>query len=99
MEVNTFELQARLFGSPRFEWQGEEVTPSSRKGVALLALLAAHRSGLQREEMAEILWGVGKLASVRQALYELRKLPGASSWRSEERRVGKECRSRGARDQ
>lgn len=84
MEVNTFELQARLFGSPRFEWQGEEVTPSSRKGVALLALLAAHRSGLQREEMAEFLWGVGKLASVRQALYELRKLPGASSWLVEE---------------
>lgn len=50
----------------------------------MLALLAAHRNGLRREEMAEFLWEPGKLASVRQALYELRKLPGADHWLVEE---------------
>ncbi|MFA5552795.1 MAG: tetratricopeptide repeat protein, partial [Trueperaceae bacterium] len=80
MDVTTSRLTARLLGAPRFEWRGEAVAPASRKGTALLALLAAHRTGLRREEMAEFLWEAGKLASVRQALYELRKLPGAERW-------------------
>ena len=63
------------------------MAPTSRKGTALLALLAAHRGGLRREEMAEFLWEAGKLASVRQALYELRKLPGAELWLVEEGQV------------
>lgn len=80
MPVATSRLNAYLLGAPRFDWRGEPVAPTSRKGVALLALLAAHRNGLRREEMAEFLWEPGKLASVRQALYELRKLPGAGHW-------------------
>src|SRR5690554_4820393 len=80
MDVATSRLNAQLLGAPRFTWRGEKVAPSSRKGLALLALLAAHASGLRREEVAEFLWEPGKLASVRQALYELRKLPGASEW-------------------
>ncbi|MFA7460590.1 MAG: tetratricopeptide repeat protein [Trueperaceae bacterium] len=84
MDVTTSRLTARLLGAPRFEWRGEAVAPASRKGAALLALLAAHRGGLRREEMAEFLWEAGKLASVRQALYELRKLSGAELWLVEE---------------
>src|SRR5690606_41028019 len=84
MNVTTSRLTARLLGTPRFEWRGQAVAPASRKGMALLALLAAHRGGLKRDQMAELLWGPGKFASVRQALYELRKLPGAEHWLIEE---------------
>ena len=55
MDVTASRLTARLLGAPRFEWRGEAVAPTSRKGTALLALLAAHRGGLRREEMAEFL--------------------------------------------
>lgn len=84
MDVTSSRLSARLLGSPRFDWRGEQVAPTSRKGWALLALLAASRGALRREEIAELLWEPGKLASVRQALYELRKLPGADRWLLEE---------------
>lgn len=80
MEVETARLQVRLLGVPQFEWEQQQVAPASRKGLALLALLAGHEPGLQRDEIAEYLWEPGKLASVRQALYELRKQPGAESW-------------------
>lgn len=80
-------LTARLLGAPRFEWRGQHVVPGSRKGLALLALLASHRDGLRREMLAEFLWEPGKLASVRQALYELRKLPGAELWLEEDGNV------------
>jgi len=79
-------LNARLLGDVAFTWReragvsGVPVAPSSRKGTALLVFLAMQRDGARREMLAELLWGVGKLASVRQALYEIRKLPGASAW-------------------
>lgn len=73
-------LHARLLGEPLFTWEGSVVAPPSRKGAALLALLASRADGVDREELAELLWGPGKLASVRQALYELRRQPGAQEW-------------------
>lgn len=52
----------------------------SRKGAALLAFLSLRPSGATREDLAELLWGPGRLANLRQELYALRQLPGASEW-------------------
>lgn len=79
-------LSVRLLGGVAFSWREAEggaevvVAPSSRKGAAMLVFLAMRPEGARRETLAELLWGVGKLASVRQALYELRRLPGADAW-------------------
>lgn len=46
----------------------------------MLAYLSLSRTPVRRELIAEMLWDRTRLGSVRQALYELRKLPGAESW-------------------
>lgn len=74
-------LQAVLFTQdPKFYWQNEIVTPVSKKATALLIYLVSQTESSTREQLAELLWGVGKLNSVRQALYELRQLKGSSDW-------------------
>lgn len=73
-------LEARLLGEVTFRFGEEVVTPRSRKLTALMAMLALKESGLRRDALAELIWPPGKLASLRQALYELRRLPGAGTW-------------------
>lgn len=73
-------LRARLMGETSFCFGDHPVRPGSRKGVALLAYLVLAGSGVRRAALAETLWAPGKLVSVHQALYQLRKLPGADSW-------------------
>lgn len=73
-------LEARLWGEARFAHRGVAVEPTSQKSVALLAYLAAAPGPSSREELAALLWGPGRLANVRQALYTLRSLPGAEEW-------------------
>jgi DNA-binding SARP family transcriptional activator len=73
-------LTATLLSTPTFSWQGEPVNPRSRKALALLCYLTVKRGSVSREQLAELLWGAGKLSNVRQALYELRQLPGAENW-------------------
>jgi DNA-binding SARP family transcriptional activator len=87
-------LEARLIGVPELSWGDRIVQPGARKAHALLCYLAAEPAGATRDELAELLWGPGKLGSVRQALYELRKLPGADVWLHEgDGRVRVRCRS------
>jgi len=73
-------LQARLLGEVSFEYANEALKPSSRKGTALLAYLCLRPEGATREDLAEILWGPGRLANLRQELYALRRLSGADEW-------------------
>ena len=73
-------LDARLFGAPHLLWRGEPLQLSSQKGRALLYLLALRPEGVSRDELAELFWGVGRYANLRQALYQLRRLPGAAQW-------------------
>ncbi len=81
-------LDAQLFGSPRLSWRGAPLRLVSQKGSALLYVLAATPEGLTRDELAELLWGPGRYANLRQALYQLRQLPGARAWlHDDERRV------------
>ncbi len=86
-------LSARLLGLPRFTWRDRPVTPGSSKGLALLCYLACREEGAPREHLAELLWGVGKLHNLRQALLELRRLPGAEGWLEEADGIRLEVRS------
>jgi DNA-binding SARP family transcriptional activator/Tfp pilus assembly protein PilF len=73
-------LSVTLFGGTAFRWGDGEVRPAARKALALLVFLALRPNGADRGELAELLWSPGRLGSVRQALYELRKLRGAEAW-------------------
>jgi DNA-binding SARP family transcriptional activator len=73
-------LTATLLSTPTFSWHDQPVTPRSRKALALLCYLAFQCQAVSREQLAELLWGAGKLGNVRQALYELRQLAGADDW-------------------
>lgn len=73
-------LDAHLWGPPRFSHRGEPVVPPSYKALALLAYLVVAGRPVPRDELALVLWGPGRLANVRQALYTLRSLPGADEW-------------------
>ena len=74
-------LEARLLGRTHFTWRGERVQPRSRKSLALLVYLSVQQVGQTRECLAELLWGSPKrLRNVRQALFELRTLPGVDTW-------------------
>ncbi|HEX6940888.1 MAG TPA: tetratricopeptide repeat protein [Longimicrobiales bacterium] len=73
-------LRAELLGRVRFSVSGIELRPRSRKGTALLAYLCMSRGGARRQDLAELLWGPGRSANLRQELYALRRLPGAAEW-------------------
>src|SRR5690606_22525112 len=83
-DAMTARLGARLLGRASFAFEGREVVLRSRKAAAMLAYLCLRPAGATRDVLAETFWALGKLASVRQALYELRKLPGADEWLSDE---------------
>ncbi len=78
MQVSS--LQAQVLGIPTFNWQGEALKSSSQKVIALLAYLAVQSEPVSRDLVAELLWSVGKYHNVRQALFNLRSLPGAQEW-------------------
>lgn len=72
-------LTVQVLGAPVLEWDGQSVTVPARKSLLLLCALAIRHRPLSREEAAALLWN-GRLSSVRQALYQLRRLPGADEW-------------------
>ncbi len=74
------ELKARLLGGLSFSYGGVSFPGFSRKGTALLAYLVISGRTVSRDQLAALLWTPDRLASVRQALYELRRLPGADTW-------------------
>src|SRR5690606_41733325 len=73
-------LVATLIGRVGCRYSDNDLDSVSRKGTALLAYLSLRREGARREDLAELLWGPGRLANLRQELYALRQLPGASEW-------------------
>ncbi len=77
-------LTATLLGRIGFAHMGGDVGPVSRKGAALLAYLCLRPEGARREDLADLLWGPGRLANLRQELYALRHLRGASEWLAED---------------
>ncbi len=80
MPSDTAVLEATLLGRARLAWGDRAIEARSRKGQALLFALCVRPEGLQRAELAELLWGVGRVQNVRQELTSLRALPGADEW-------------------
>ncbi len=75
-------LIARLLGAPAFSWNGARIAPGAVKAFALLAYLARAEDGVARRDLAELLWGPGRVGSVHQALHTLRRAPGGEQWLS-----------------
>lgn len=71
-------LRLKLLGSPEALWQGEAL-PLKGRQWALLGVLALG-GGHSRREVAELLWAKNAAQNLRQALYLLRRLPGAGTW-------------------
>ena len=71
-------LELTFLGVPTLHWQGQPLTLQPRH-CALVAYLAL-TGATPRDDLAELLWGPGKSANLRTALYKLRQLPGAESW-------------------
>lgn len=71
-------LRLRLLGSFQALWQGEVLALKGRQR-ALLAVLGLSGQ-CTRSELARLLWGADGAHSLRQALYLLRRLPGAGEW-------------------
>ena len=72
-------LSVSLLGNPRLSFEGTDITAPSRKSLALLCLLSCQAAPMSRKEAANLLWE-GGLGNVRQALYQLKQLPGADEW-------------------
>lgn len=72
-------ISIQMLGQPTLEWNGEQVVIAARKSLALVCLLALRQEPLSRDEVARLLWN-SRLSNVRQALYQLRQLPGAENW-------------------
>ena len=75
-------LRLKLLGRSQLWWGNQAVPVPAPKLMGLLAYLALHPAGVDREELTELLWGHGKAQSLRQALYSLRALPGQEEWLS-----------------
>lgn len=73
-------LRARLLGTPELLWRGQAIEPASRKGLALICVLAVEGGSVTRSDLAELLWGIGRVQNVRQELTNLRGLLGAQEW-------------------
>lgn len=73
-------LAVRLLGKPELRWSGRLIISVPPKPRALLLYLAARAEPVPRCELEELLWAPRAHHSLRQALYELRALPGAQHW-------------------
>lgn len=80
-------LYLSLLGGLRLYWSGELLEPPGPKLLALLVYLHL-RGRATRNELAEVFWPDSErrsgLQSVRQALTQLRKQPGAAQWLHED---------------
>jgi DNA-binding SARP family transcriptional activator/energy-coupling factor transporter ATP-binding protein EcfA2 len=73
-------LELKLLGAPELRWQGQVVTVTALKPLAMLCYLAVQSKPCARKDLAELLWSESKTGSVRVALTELRNLPGSDEW-------------------
>src|SRR5690606_20334648 len=73
-------LRIFLFGTPRFEKDGEPITISRRKAIALLAYLTVTNQPHSRDALATLLWPdydqSGARANLRRDLSRLRSILG-----------------------
>lgn len=77
------QLQACLFGFPSLTWQGKALAVTSQKALACLYFLALNNREVNRDELVELLWGVGYGRNLRQMLTMLRQIESAKEWLSD----------------
>jgi DNA-binding SARP family transcriptional activator/tetratricopeptide (TPR) repeat protein len=82
-------LTARVLGPPSLLWNGRPVEVAGRKQAALTYALVIRREGMARDELTELLWGHGRRASLRTALYRLRRNAHAGDWLIDEASSGR----------
>jgi predicted ATPase/DNA-binding SARP family transcriptional activator len=84
-------LRLSLFGTPRVERDGQDVTPGRAKAVALLSYLAVTRQPHERELLATLLWpeldAEAARNGLRRELSGLRAALGADLFRADRRHV------------
>src|SRR5690625_2066223 len=80
-------LQATLSGGLQVRWGGQDLHMEGKKPLALLCLLTISETGWEREALDQLVSGPRRLLNVRQALYQLRKLPGAEDRLDADERV------------
>ena len=73
-------LTVRVLGPPSLLWNGGPLEVAGRKQVALIYALAIRREGMAKDELTELLWGENRRASLRTALYRLRRNAQADEW-------------------
>ncbi len=73
-------LQLNLLGTSSIVWQDRSLEINKQKAIACLYYLASNDKAISRDELAEILWSVGRLPNLRQLLYIIRRLDGAELW-------------------
>jgi DNA-binding SARP family transcriptional activator len=77
-------LELRLLGRPQLTWADRPLDLRARKPLALVLALALRDDGLPKATLAELLWGPGRRANLRSALYQLRRDAGAEAWLEED---------------
>ncbi|WP_083939258.1 AfsR/SARP family transcriptional regulator [Deinococcus apachensis] len=73
-------LEVKLLGRPSLHWHRLPLELLPPKLQALLYYLVARGEVVDRSELEEIFWRPRSNNSLRQALHQLRRLPGAGTW-------------------
>lgn len=82
-------LTVQVLGTPTLLWNGRPLEVAGRKQVALVYALAIRHEGMAKDELTELLWGHRRRASLRTALYRLRRRAHAGDWLVDDRSSGR----------
>jgi predicted ATPase/DNA-binding SARP family transcriptional activator len=82
-------LTVRVLGTPALLWNGRPLEVAGRKQVALIYALAIRHEGMAKDELTELLWGHRRRASLRTAVYRLRRHAHAADWLVDDRHSGR----------
>lgn len=80
-------LEVKLLGRPELLWRGHRLEAVPPKLRALLFYLAVQQKAVARSELEELFWNTRLSGNLRQALHQLRALPGAERWLQAEQHV------------
>jgi DNA-binding SARP family transcriptional activator len=73
-------LEVKLLGKPELRWHERPLVGVPPRLQSLLFYLAVRGVPVARSEIEELLWGPKSSHNLRQAIYQLRVLPGADQW-------------------
>ena len=86
------QLELTLLGRPKVRYEGQTLSLQHRH-TALISYIALQGRPCSRDELTEILWGVGHSSNLRVALSKLRKQPGVEDWLGDGERLSVQVHS------